>query len=485
MNIQSENQKKVKKSEEKTSNGVQPDVSGEVHNVKNITEEPKEFENSHTPKLRTLYNGIDLQGFSQKELDYEQELYRQEKNKYTGKGKTFLHTLPENHPLIQVIKPKWLHLVNQWDKFRIPVGGNKRTDSQIINDFKQLRESNLNRILMVLNDGSEVLCDFSNRDCGLNQFFPEMLNVPTTNGSVIDGLKDFRRFLYGYESKILNHPKTIVHEGNISSIFKEMCRLTLGTTPVGNFPSMVGMFIIMESYFETLMRYRCIPNDNFMIHSPCSGWGGRLLSVLSVFNRMREDYRMRFGRQLHLTYLGTDPNKSVDERFNNIILDWFEHIESPNTRQYFHFHKETLGCETPEFLDYCKSILKLYGNSGVNVSLTSPPYFNREKYSKDPSQSYLKYPTYSEWRIKFLKGMIDNVHELLIPGGNFYLNISNTYEPNGVVYPMESDTVTFFQECGMKPVTTYKMLLQGSSQSVNYIGDGIDHKFEPVFVFEK
>ena len=84
--------------------------------------------------------------------------------------------------------------------------------------------------------------------------------------------------------------------------------------------------------------------------------------------------------------------------------------------------------------------------------------------------------------------MIDNVHELLIPMGCFYLNISNTQEPNGKVNPMETDSVTFFQECGMKSVKTYKMLLSstGSSKSVNFIGDDeINHKFEPIFVFEK
>ena len=95
------------------------------------------------------------------------------------------------------------------------------------------------------------------------------------------------------------------------------------------------------------------------------------------------------------------------------------------------------------------------------------------------------YPTYPEWRIKFLKGMIDNVHELLLPEGRFYLNISNTYEPNGTVYPMEKDSVTFSKECGMKHINTYKMLLSGSSKSVNKVGEGINHKFEPIFVFEK
>ncbi len=485
MKTNSTKQRKKEKSSKKTRRNNTPEVSGEVKKEKNIVVEPEKTEGSNTPKLRTLYNGIDLQGFSQEELDYENELYKEESEKYTGVGKTFLHTLPLDHPLIQSISKKWSYLVYQWDMFRIPVGGNKSDDIQIINDFKQLRNCSLNDILLELNDGTLVLWDFSNLDSGINQYFPEMLNVRTINGSIIEGLKDFKRFLYGYENKILNHPNTIVNEGNVHNVFKQMCRLSLGTTPVVNFPSRVGMFIIMESYYETLLLNHGIPNDNFIILDPCTGWSGRFLSTLCVFNRMREDYLRRFGKQLNVTYLSTDPNTDVHDRFDNIILDWFENIESSNTRQYLHFHKETMGCETPEFLDYCKTTLKTLGNSGVNVSLTSPPYFNREKYSGDSPQSYLMYKTYPEWRVKFLKGMIDNVHELLIPGGCFYLNISNTYESNGKVNPMEKDSVTFFQECGMNPVKTYKMLLSGSSKSVNYIKEGINHKYEPIFVFEK
>ena len=61
-----------------------------------------------------------------------------------------------------------------------------------------------------------------------------------------------------------------------------------------------------------------------------------------------------------------------------------------------------MGSQTPEFLDYCKDTLKLYGLSGVNVALTSPPYFDREKYDGD-RQSYKDYPTYPEWTTGFLK----------------------------------------------------------------------------------
>jgi hypothetical protein len=485
MKHSSKKQEKSNKSSKKIENGDIPEVTKTNKEVTDSTPQTEPSKISPAPRLRILYNGITLPGCTQEELDIEKKLYQEEKKKYNGKFKSFLNTLPNEHPLIQIISKKWSYLVNQWIVYRIPVGGNKSDDIQIIDDLRQLSMDDLTKILRVLKDGTKILWDFTNRDSGLNQYFSEMMDVPTTNGSVIGGFMDFKKFLTGYENKILNHPTILVTENNIYNIFKEMCRMSLGTTPVGNFPSKIGMFIIMESFYETILRYGCIPNDNFVILDPCSGWGGRLLSTLCIFNRVREEYMKRVGRQLHVTYLSTDTNEGVHERFNNIKLDWFEIIKPEDNSEYFHFKKETLGCETPEFLNYCKTVLSNFGLSGVNVSLTSPPYFDREKYSKDKAQSNLMYPTYPVWRIKFLKGMIDNVHELLIPGGKFYLNIANTYEPDGTLNPLEQDTVTFFTELEMKPVRHYKMLLSGSSKSVNYIRKGINHKFEPIFVYEK
>jgi len=278
--------------------------------------------------------------------EHRKKLYQEEKKKYNRNCKSFLNTLPNEHPLIQMISKKWCHMVNQWIVKRIPVGGNKSDDIQIINDLRQLSMDDLSDILIVLKDGSEILWDFTNLDSGLNQFFPEMLNVPTTNGSVIEGFMDFKKFLKGYENKILNHPTILVTESNIYQVFKNMCRMSLGTTPVGNFPSRIGMFIIQESFYDTLLRYKCIPCDNFVILDPCSGWGGRLLSTLCMFHRLREEYLKRVGRQLHVTYLSTDPNKDVHDRFNNIILDWFENINLKITKNIFHFKKEVLNCES-------------------------------------------------------------------------------------------------------------------------------------------
>ena len=489
MEPKSKNTRIANKFTKNIEKGGMPEVIKYPNEILDSTPHTESSKISVVPQLRTLYNSIDLSDYTKEKLEYEKQLYEEEKKKYTGKKKSFLSTLPLDNSLIKILDGKRINLLDQWNTKRIPVGGNKREDTLIIKNFQKLRIKDVSEVFREsFDEECDILYDFTKLDCGLNSYFPEMLNVPTVNGSVIDCLqeKNRTRFLNGYENKIFNNPCVDITEKNFYSTFRQMCRISTNTQPVGNFPTMVGMFIIFDSYYQTLMDCKYIPNDNFVILDPCAGWGGRLLGTLCIFHTLREDYLKRYGRQLYVTYLSTDPNTDIEERYKNIILDWFEFIEPEDTSRYFHFEKETMGCETPEFLDYCKSVLNNYCLSGVNVSLTSPPYYNREKYSDDDAQSYKRYKTYPVWRDKFLQGTIKNVSQLLLPYGRFYLNIADTLEPDGSENPMESDSIRFFKECGMKEVKTYKMLLSGSSDSKHKVRiDSPEHKFEPVFVYEK
>jgi DNA modification methylase len=56
---------------------------------------------------------------------------------------------------------------------------------------------------------------------------------------------------------------------------------------------------------------------------------------------------------------------------------------------------------------------------------TSPPYFNKEEYSLDDTQSYLKYPKFEGWVSGFLEPMLKNVYELLEVGGECWINIAD------------------------------------------------------------
>lgn len=440
-------------------------------------------------ELRVLHvtENFVFHDFEKQNFNHEKELYNELRNQ-SNTEKFSLLDIPADNPLIKIIEEKRLRFLKYWNKDRIPIGGGSKSDKRITRDFKNLRIVEWCDVLRMDDNGSRnILWDFSSLDSGLNQYFPEMMDVPTTKGSVLECLRDRKRFFEGYENKIfkdgMHRFKT--EKSNFLSVFKEMIRLGSGSHPVVNFPSKVAQHIVIESYYNTIKLSGRLENDNFVVLDPCAGWAGRLLGVLCSFHKLRNDYRKRYDRELLLTYLTTDPNTDVHDRFKNIVKDWFEDIEPKGYLEFFKFYKNTIGCETTEFLDYCKSVLSDLNLSGVNVALTSPPYFDREQYSKDENQSFKKYPIYKQWVDNFLTGMIKNVHELLVPHGRFYLNIANTKE-QGDTNRMQDDSVRILKKTGMSEVITYKMTLSGTCRSENaVIINGICKKYEPVFVSEK
>jgi hypothetical protein len=446
--------------------------------------------------LGTVYNGIDVIGFTLADYQMEKALYDQLKAE-SNDEKFSLSSLPQDNLLWQIIEKKRTTNLMYWNSKRIPIMSGTKSDQQIFVDFQTLRKKRWNDILIMdTNKKRIILWDFSSLDSGVNQYFPEMMDVPTTKISAIDCLRDEDNFLHSYEQKILKSGYYKVGENDSSfySVFKQMLRMGSGSHPIANFPSLVAQYIVMESYYNTIKLNNGIENDNFIILDPCSGFSGRMVGVLCSFHKLRRDYQRRFGRKLHVTYLTTDPNKDVHERFAAIVNDWFSLVEPKNSLDYFHFHKQTLGCETPEFLSYCKGVLSDLNVSGVNVALTSPPYFDQEQYSKHPTQCCVKYRNdYPNWVQTFLSGMIKNVYELLQPKGRFYLNIANTKKGSKLL-PSETESVRILKEHGMKEVVIYKMLLSGKPPKgcVNVVSVKnmttkkiTLKKFEPVFVYEK
>jgi len=440
-------------------------------------------------EIRILYQmkNVLFRDFDEETYKYEKGLYNELKKQF-GAGYQSLSDVPIDHPLIQIIEEKRTRFLDYWEKERSPIGGGTKSDLRITSDFKKLRSDEWCDVLRTDDGGNKnILWDYTSLDSGLNQYFPEMMDVPTTNGSVLDCLRDRKRFFQSYESKIL---KDGLHrfkcdKSKFLSVFKEMIRLGSGSQPVVNFPSRVAQYIVIESYYNTIKRFDRIENDNFVVLDPAAGWSGRMLGVLCAFHKLRNDYRARYGKELYITYLTTDPNTAVHDRFNNIVKDWFEFIEPKGSCKYFRFFKHTIGCETEEFLNFCKSALLSLNVSGVNLALTSPPYFNREQYSEDENQSFKKYPVYQLWVDSFLNGMIKNVHDLLVPFGRFYLNIANTKE-NGGTNLMQDDSIRLLKESGFTEINQYKMVLSGNSKSENaVIINGLCKKYEPVFVFEK
>lgn len=268
--------------------------------------------------------------------------------------------------------------------------------------------------------------------------------------------------------------------------FMQVFRLGGGSQPVSNFPSIVAKYIVCEMYFQWLSLHGGFNNDIYIILDTSSGWGGRMTGLLGSYTQLRNHYKALTGRELTICYITTDPNVKVHYRFKLIVEDWFTRIEPTADSQYFKLHKNTIGSETPEFFAFCKEIMDQYGVTGGQLSLTSPPYFDREKYSTDEAQSWKQFSTYELWRDGFLKGTIRNISKLLLPEGRFYLNIANLKEGK-LIYPLESDSLKFSEQNGLYCLKTYKMLLSSSGKgSINQvIVNEKTKKFEPIFVLEK
>jgi DNA modification methylase len=111
--------------------------------------------------------------------------------------------------------------------------------------------------------------------------------------------------------------------------------------------------------------------------------------------------------------------------------------------------------------------------SSLDLCFTSPPYFDTEKYSDEPTQSYIKYPTQDEWVDGFLRSTIENCYTGLKKGGYMLYNIANTPKYKFI----EEQTVKISKELGFTQEDTLQLTLSSVM--------GAGYKYEPIFVFKK
>lgn len=249
-----------------------------------------------------------------------------------------------------------------------------------------------------------------------------------------------------------------------------------------NFPPLTAKHLY-ERFTEHLIDRK----DTITIYDPSSGWGGRLLGSLSV----------KDNRKIH--YVGTDPNpdnvftdgktkyEHIHDFFINHTYRGRGHFSDPNTCEIFRDGSEEIG-KNPKFQKY---------RGVVDLVFTSPPYFNRELYSKDANQSAVKYgSSYESWRDGFLKPTLQTCVEYLRPGGYLLWNIADVKTNIGYL-PLEQDSIDTLLALGMEQHTTLKMTLASMPGAQRLDENGIPKcknfckvggryvKYEPIFVFRK
>lgn len=260
--------------------------------------------------------------------------------------------------------------------------------------------------------------------------------------------------------------------------------------PAVNFPALTAKWL-----YETFTSHIPTEEEPFTIYDSSSGWGGRIIGAMSC------------RRKVH--YVGTDPNPDtfipelgisryeyVADFYNTNCIDdysetfgkFFETPKKSNTYELFQDGSELIH-KNPKFQKY---------KGKLDLSFTSPPYFNREQYSQDENQSFVAYSEYDDWRDNFLRPTLTTIYEYTKSDRYILWNIASIKIGKNTYFELEEDSVKILEELGCEYKGKYKMLMAamigvnmnkreevGSSVKNIVEVNGTWYKYEPIFVFHK
>lgn len=215
---------------------------------------------------------------------------------------------------------------------------------------------------------------------------------------------------------------------------------------VANFPCRTARDI----YF----RYNDINGDAINILDTSCGFGSRMSAVLLSGHN----------------YYGFDPNVSL----YNKLLEY----------KKFMIENDVIGRQQICDIRCCGSevFIKDFVNK-MDVSFTSPPYFNLEKYSNDNSQSTNNYDNYSNWVINFVIPTVNNTYKYLKVGGYAMINIKNINKKETC---FDDFFNAFSSNEGFEYIETFDMEIPKKQYGMQYNNEkGVIKNKEPVMVFRK
>ena len=184
---------------------------------------------------------------------------------------------------------------------------------------------------------------------------------------------------------------------------------------------------------------------------PCLGYGGRLFGAYCS-KKVKK-------------YVGVDPSNDTCD--NNVELS---NILNSHLKKNFDSEKEIKIINKP-FEDWTTE-------EKFDLVFTSPPYFDTEHYTDfDNTQSYVRYPEYKVWVMKFLTPLIINSFKYLNDGGYFILNVGQKNRNN-----LYKDTIRVGSLIFGNPIDIYHMRL---SRIMGGKQNSKGHKTEPLIIWQK
>jgi len=189
-------------------------------------------------------------------------------------------------------------------------------------------------------------------------------------------------------------------------------------------------------YALSLLR-RYAPSGASVLDSS-AGFGGRLVGfIASQCER----------------YVGVDPARQTHEANQRLAADL-----CPASKRV------ELHCAPAEDMP-CDEI------GSCDVALTSPPYFAKERYSDEPTQSFARYPTATDWRDGFLLPMLRLQHAVLADGAYNLLNVADV-TIKGETVPLVEWSLAGARDSGFEIVTVERYALH------QHFGRGVDERID-------
>lgn len=216
---------------------------------------------------------------------------------------------------------------------------------------------------------------------------------------------------------------------------RKMLKMFSGVQAVSNFRPTAASAI-----YETFL-----PEGGGKILDMSSGFGGRLLGAIRANHRVGE-----------ISYEGYDPSTPTFKGLLDLSKDYGNGMDIKIN------HK---GSEEISLVGDC------------DFAFSSPPYYDTEKYTNEPTQSYNKFPSKSLWLNEFMGQTFSNVHRALKKDCYMVINIANV--PS---YPnLESDIIELAKRCGFSYYGDMKLALSNSTFKKGKSA----YKYEPMFIFKR
>lgn len=142
------------------------------------------------------------------------------------------------------------------------------------------------------------------------------------------------------------------------------------------------------------LYHKYLPEKGGVVFDPSCGWGGRLLGAIACKKVTK--------------YIGCDPGTKTFKALKRMRDELLPLARSKDRNLKVELRR--LGSETK------KMRRKLKPNS-VDLVCSSPPYWDTEKYSNEPTQAWKKYPDQDSWLNGFLGDTLDTCFYCLRHGG--------------------------------------------------------------------